>query len=189
MTARRMPISRLSSSNSHRIPREREVLVSIFNASSSPWTGRMLSVLRIVAGLLYFEHGLQKMVNFPPAARGAVPYHLFTLAPGFAGLIETICGFLLVIGLFTRGAAFLASGEMAVAYFKVHIVRSLFPINNLGDNVVLYCFLFLYFVFAGAGPWSVDALIGRSRTRSPETPARNDDIPAIRPRREHLEAS
>ena len=136
----------------------------------------MLSVLRIVAGLLYFEHGLQKVFNIPPAARGAIPYHLFTLAPGLAGLIETVCGFLILIGLVTRGAAFLASGEMAVAYFKVHIFRSLFPINNMGDNVVLYCFLFLYLVFAGAGPWSVDSLIGRPRARPPETPARNDDM-------------
>jgi len=164
-------------------------IVSIFEASSSPWTTRLLSVLRIVAGALYFEHGLQKVFNIPPSARGAVPYDLFTLSPGFAGLIETICGFLILIGLLTRGAAFLASGEMAVAYFKVHILRSLFPINNMGDNVVLYCFLFLYFVFAGAGPWSMDSLIGRSRARPPETPARHDDIPALRPRREHLEAS
>lgn len=149
----------------------------------------MLSVLRIVTGLLYFEHGLQKVFNFPPSARGAVTYHLFTLSPGLAGLIETVCGFLILIGLLTRGAAFLASGEMAVAYFKVHILRSLFPINNMGDNVVLFCFVFLYLVFAGAGPWSLDSLIGRPRARPPETPARNDDIPAIRPRREHLEAS
>jgi putative oxidoreductase len=111
--------------------------VSVFSASSSPWTGRMLSVLRIVAGLLYFEHGLQKIFNFPPAPRGAVPYHLVTLTPGVAGLIETVCGFLILIGLVTRGAAFLASGEMAVAYFKVHIFRSLFPINNMGDSVVV----------------------------------------------------
>ncbi len=149
----------------------------------------MLSVLRIVVGLLYFEHGLQKVFNFPPSARGPVPYHFLTLSPGVAGLIETVCGFLILIGLFTRGAAFLSSGEMAVAYFKVHIHRSLFPINNMGDNVVLFCFLFLYLVFAGAGPWSVDSLIGRSRARPSETPARNDDIPAIRPRRDHLEAS
>jgi len=149
----------------------------------------MLSVLRIVAGVLYFEHGLQKVFNIPPAPRGAVPYHLFTLAPGMAGVIETVCGFLILIGLATRGAAFLASGEMAAAYFKVHILRSLFPINNMGDNVVLFCFVFLYLVFAGAGPWSVDSLIGRPRARQPETPARHDDIPALRPRREHVEAS
>ncbi|HWJ14229.1 MAG TPA: DoxX family protein [Gemmatimonadaceae bacterium] len=163
--------------------------MSVFNASSSPWTSRMLSVLRIVAGLLYFEHGLQKVFNFPPSARGPVPYDLFTLTPGFAGLIETVCGFLILIGFVTRGAAFLASGEMAAAYFKVHILRSLFPINNMGDNVVLYCFIFLYLVFAGAGPWSVDALVRRPRARPPETPAQRDEIPAIRPRREHLEAS
>ena len=184
-----MPTGRPSSSDKRRNLSGLEAVVSVFNASSSPWTSRMLSVLRIVAGLLYFEHGLQKVFNVPPSARGPVPYDLFTLSPGFAGLIETVCGFLILIGLVTRGAAFLASGEMAVAYFKVHILRSLFPINNMGDNVVLYCFLFLYFVFAGAGPWSEDALIGRSRTRPPETPARNDDIPAIRPRQEHLEAS
>ena len=131
----------------------------------------MLSVLRIVVGLLYFEHGLQKVFNFPPATRAAVPYHLFTLTPGIAGLIETVCGFLILIGLMTRGAAFLASGEMAVAYFKVHIFRSLFPINNLGDNVVMYCFIFLYLVFAGAGPWSVDALIGKGRRNAQHSAA------------------
>ena len=163
--------------------------MSIFNAPSSPWTGRMLSVLRIVAGLLYFEHGLQKVFNFPPSTRGPVPYNLFTLTPGLAGIIEMVCGFLILVGLVTRGAAFLASGEMAVAYFKVHIVRSLHPINNMGDNVVLFCFIFLYLVFAGAGPWSVDSLIGRSRARRTQTPARNDEIPSIRPRRDHLEAS
>ena len=150
------------------------------------WASKLQSIVRIVLALLYLQHGLSKYLGFP----GSPPanFHVFSLY-GLAGAIEIVGSLLVLVGLFTRPAAFIISGEMAVAYFKVHIVRSLFPINNMGDNVVLYCFLFLYFVFAGAGPWSVDALIGRSRTRPPETPARNDDIPAIRPRREHLEAS
>ena len=135
--------------------------MSIFNASSSPWTSRMLSVLRIVAGLLYFEHGLQKVFNFPPSARGPVPYDLFTLSPGFAGLIETVCGFLILIGLVTRGAAFLASGEMAVAYFKGHAAQGFWPVLNQGHPAVQFCFLFLYLSAAGAGPWSLDALRNR----------------------------
>ena len=85
---------------------------------------------------------------------------------GAAGVIETVGGLALLLGLFTRPVAFLASGEMAVAYFKVHFARSVFPINNRGDNVVLFCFVLLYLVFAGGGAWSLDALRSRSRRRS-----------------------
>ena len=91
-----------------------------------------------------------------------MPYLLMSLN-GLAGIIETFGGVLLLIGFLTRPVAFLAAGEMAVAYFKVHIVRSIFPIANGGDNVVLFCFIYLYFVFAGAGPWSLDAMIARRR--------------------------
>jgi putative oxidoreductase len=91
-----------------------------------------------------------------------VPYEVMSLN-GLAGIIETVGGILLLVGLFSRAVAFLAAGEMAVAYFKVHTVRSIFPIANGGDNVVLFCFVYLYLVFAGAGPWSLDAVIARRR--------------------------
>jgi len=131
--------------------------------SEATWTGRMLSVLRIVVALLFIEHGTNKIFGWPPSRGGpSVPYVLMSLN-GAAGIIETFGGILLLIGLFTRPIAFLAAGEMAVAYFKVHIVRSIFPIANGGDNVVLFCFIYLYFVVAGAGPWSLDALVARRR--------------------------
>lgn len=125
----------------------------------------MLSVLRVVTAVLYFEHGLQKVFNLPPIVGVPVPYYVASLN-GAAGLIETVGGFALLLGLFTRPVALIAAGEMAVAYFKVHLERSIFPINNRGDNVVLFCFIFLYLMVAGAGPWSVDAILDRSRRRS-----------------------
>jgi putative oxidoreductase len=123
----------------------------------SAWQPQLLSVLRIVAGLLFIEHGLQKIFDFPPAAMPH-PYVLMTLAPGLAGLIEVIGGGLLILGLFTRYAALICSGEMAAAYFMAHLPRSIYPINNGGDAAVLYCFIFLYIAAAGAGPFSLDAM-------------------------------
>ena len=119
-------------------------------------SGVMLAVLRIVSGLLFLEHGLQKLTGFPPIAD---PTHVVPLnsMAGIAGFFELGCGLLIAIGLFTRVAAFLASGTMAVAYWTVHAQMGLFPVNNMGDAAILYCFVFLYFVFAGAGPLSVDA--------------------------------
>jgi putative oxidoreductase len=115
---------------------------------------RMLSVLRIMAGLLFLAHGTQKFFGFPPSPRP--PPELFSML-GAAGAIELICGTLIAIGLFTRPAAFLASGMCAFAYFIGHYPRGFFPTANGGDAAVLYCFLFLYLVFAGPGPWSLDA--------------------------------
>jgi putative oxidoreductase len=116
-----------------------------------------LSVLRIVAALLFIEHGAQKIFNFPPAATPQ-PYALMTLAPGLAGLLELVGGALLLLGLFTRPVAFVLAGEMAVAYFMAHHTRSPFPLLNGGDAAVLFCFVFLYLAAAGPGPWSVDAM-------------------------------
>jgi uncharacterized membrane protein YphA (DoxX/SURF4 family) len=105
----------------------------------------------------------------PPFHRSTVPpFHLLSLN-GLAGILETFGGFAILLGLFTRPVAFVLAGEMAVAYFKVHIARSIFPINNRGDNVVLFCFIYLFLVFAGAGPWSIDAMIARSRRRRTES--------------------
>ena len=115
---------------------------------------QMLSVLRIMTGLLFLAHGTQKFFGFPPSPRPAP--ELFSML-GAAGAIELICGTLIAIGLFTRPAAFLSSGMCAAAYFIAHYPRSFFPAANGGDAAVLYCFVFLYLVFAGPGPWSLDA--------------------------------
>jgi putative oxidoreductase len=128
------------------------------NATALTWAPRVLSILRIVAALLFIEHGTQKIFDFPHSATH-MPYVLATLVPGLAGLIETIGGLLLLFGLFARPAAFIMSGEMAVAYFMGHFPRSPFPLLNGGGEAVLYCFVFLYLAFAGPGPWSLDAAL------------------------------
>jgi putative oxidoreductase len=119
----------------------------------------MLSVLRIMAALIFMAHGTQKILGFP-AAEQTPP---ITSLPGIAGLFELIGGAFLVLGLFTRPVAFLLSGVMAAAYFIAHAPQSFFPVQNGGDAAILYCFVFLYLVFAGPGPWSVDALRGGQR--------------------------
>jgi putative oxidoreductase len=120
------------------------------------WSERMLSILRIVAALLYLEQGLAKFFGFPHVANFD-NLNLVSLI-GVAGLIETIGSALLLLGLFTRIAAFIMSGEMAFAYFMSHAPRGFFPILNNGEVAVLYCFLFLYFAVAGGGAWSIDQL-------------------------------
>jgi putative oxidoreductase len=119
----------------------------------------MLSVLRIMAGLLFLEHGMAKLVGFP--SHGEMP--AFMELEWFAGSIELIGGTLVALGLCTRAAAFIMSGEMAIGYFIFHAPRSFFPLLNGGEAAVLYCFVFLYFVFAGAGPLSLDALVWRRK--------------------------
>ncbi|HVX41366.1 MAG TPA: DoxX family protein [Gemmatimonadaceae bacterium] len=144
--------------------------MSMFEPADRFWSSRMLSVLRIVAGLLFFEHGLQKMFGFPPGS-GPHPAYVLVSEMGLAGLLETFGGAALLLGLFTRPVAFLLSGEMAVAYFQVHIRRSVYPIENRGENVILFCFVFLYLVFAGAGAWSFDAMLARRKRRAIAEPA------------------
>jgi putative oxidoreductase len=119
---------------------------------------QMLSILRIVSGLIFFEHGLQKLVGFPPYPAGASAPSIWSTMGGFGGLFEFFGGILLILGLFTRPVAFILAGEMAVAYWWVHGPRNFFPVLNGGDAAILYCFVFLYMFFAGGGPWSVDAL-------------------------------
>lgn len=126
------------------------------------WAPRVLSIVRIMVGLLYLQHGLNKLFDFPPTATHA-PYNLFSLVPGLAGLLETFGSLLLILGLFTRPVAFLLSGEMAIAYFMAHAPRSFFPLLNGGDVVVLFSFTFLYLAVAGGGDWSLDRLLGRQR--------------------------
>ena len=129
------------------------------NASTlQTWAPRALSILRIVAGLIFIEHGTQKFLAFPIGEGGAPP----AMSMGwYAGIIELVAGALLVLGLFTRPAAFIASGTMAVAYWYAHAPQNFFPVNNGGDAAILYCFVFLYLVFAGPGPWSLDAMRDR----------------------------
>ena len=124
-------------------------------SSTSPWAPRVLSILRIVAALVFMAHGTQKILGFPASTMHPALLSL----PGIAGMLEMIGGVLLVVGLFSRPVAFLLSGEMAVAYFIGHAPKSFFPALNGGDAAILFCFVFLYIFFAGPGPWSVDAQV------------------------------
>lgn len=114
-----------------------------------------LSALRIVTALLFIAHGTQKLFAFP-AGRMPGTVELFSLM-GLAGVLEVFGGLLVLVGLFTRPTAFVLSGLAAFAYWLGHAPRDFFPVNNGGDAAILFCFAFLYFVFAGPGPWSLDA--------------------------------
>lgn len=138
--------------------------MSIFAPARPIWVSRMLSVLRIVAAFLFIQHGTQKMFGFPPSGRPFGGFELISQT-GLAGILETFGGFCILIGFLTRPVAFLLAGEMAVAYFQVHFRRAFLPIANGGDNAVLFCFIYLFLVFAGAGVWSVDDAIARARDR------------------------
>jgi len=122
------------------------------------WAPRMHSVLRIVTALVLFVHGTQKILGFPASNR--VP-EAFTMV-WTAGMLELIGGALLIVGLFTRPVAFVLSGLMAAAYFIAHAPQSFYPSLNGGAAAIVFCFVFLYFVFAGPGPWSVDAMRNRN---------------------------
>ena len=128
------------------------------------WLGKFspycYALLRIVAGLMFAIHGSMKVLGWP-GNKGAMP--IASLA-GVAGIIELVCGVLIMIGFLASFAAFLASGEMAYAYFSVHALGGFWPPLNGGELAVLYCFLFLYMATRGSGVWSVDALMGRANT-------------------------
>jgi len=127
--------------------------MTFFN-SLSRYQPHLLGILRIMAGLLFLQHGLVKLFGFPPGAEpGQQP---LAGMMGAAGLIETITGVLIVLGLFTRPAAFIAAGFCAVAYWMVHGPQNFYPILNQGELAALYCFVFLYFVAAGPGAFSID---------------------------------
>ncbi|MCA1299025.1 DoxX family protein [Stappia indica] len=121
------------------------------------YSALFLSVFRIMAGLLFLQHGTTKYLSLPASQMSGVSP--MTMG-GAAGLIELVCGALIVIGLFTRLAAFLASGTMAVAYFMVHAPQGTYPLLNGGELAVLYCFSFLYLAAAGPGPLSIDRMRG-----------------------------
>jgi putative oxidoreductase len=131
-------------------------------AALERWAPIFLSVLRIVVGLVFLEHGTQKLLGFP--ASDSMP-GMLTLS-WFAGVLELVGGALILIGLCTRPVAFILSGQMAFAYWMAHAPKSPFPVLNGGDAAILFCFVFLYLVFAGAGPWSADAM-RKSTTRLP----------------------
>jgi putative oxidoreductase len=133
---------------------------TIMTDTMAAWTPRALSVLRIMTGLLIIQHGLGKLIHFPPLPAYANVQPLSLL--GAAGFIELIGGALLILGLFTQPAAFIVSGEMAVAYFMVHAPKSFYPLINGGTLAIMYCFACLYLSTAGAGPWSVDAAMKRA---------------------------
>jgi putative oxidoreductase len=119
----------------------------------------VLSLVRIVAALLFMEHGLMKLFHFPapqPGVSGALPPMLMA-----AAALEIVGGGLLALGLFSRPVAFVLSGQMAVAYFIAHYPKSPWPGINGGDPAILYCFIFFYLVFAGPGPLSLDAMVRR----------------------------
>jgi len=118
-----------------------------------------LSLLRIVAALIFIEHGTQKLFGFPAAPATGYP-ELLSLF-WWQGVIEVIGGALLFLGLFTRFVAFILAGDMAVAYWMVHAPKSPHPALNGGDAAILYCFVFLYIAAAGSGPWSIDRLLKR----------------------------
>ena len=124
------------------------------------WSPQVLSLLRIVVSLLFMQHGGQKLFGFPAPQNAS--FELFSLY-GMAGILEFFGGALLLIGLFTRPIAFLLCGEMAFAYFLSHFPKGFWPIVNRGELAVLFCFIFLYFVFSGGGPWEIDRLINKRK--------------------------
>src|SRR5215470_14329545 len=127
----------------------------------SKWSPYLLSILRIVAALLFFEHGTQKLFGYPPG-QPYTGFPNFSLL-GIAGMLEFAGGLLLLLGLFTRPVAFIMAGEMAVGYFRVHFPRSVFPLLNGGEITVALCFIFLYLSATGPGPLALSNLRKRKR--------------------------
>jgi putative oxidoreductase len=120
--------------------------------SLDKWAPHALALLRVVTALLFIAHATGKLFGFPDLGFRPELFSLF----GIAGMIEIVGSVLLILGLFTRPIAFILSGEMAIAYFMAHAPNSFFPILNQGESAVLFCFVFLYLVFAGPGAWSLD---------------------------------
>ena len=118
----------------------------------SAYAPQALAVLRIVAALLFIAHGSQKLLGVPASEFSPPMFSIFW----FAGVIEIVSGIMILLGFFTRPAAFIASGTMAFAYWIAHAPSNAFPVNNGGDAAILFCFAFLYLVFAGPGAWSVN---------------------------------
>ena len=130
-------------------------------ALSTTWAPRVLSILRIIVAFLFLQFGTAKLFAFPgPLMPGGGTAPIGSL-PWTAGVLEAFGGFLLLLGLFTRPVAFLLSGEMAVAYFMSHAPQGFWPVLNQGTQAALFAFVWLYISSAGAGPWSLDAIVRR----------------------------
>jgi putative oxidoreductase len=125
------------------------------------WTPYLLSVVRIITGFLFMQHGAQKIFGLLGGSRGGPPQ--FLSQSWIGGVLEFFGGLLIILGLFTRPVAFILSGMMAVAYFQVHAPRGFWPIQNGGELAALYCFVFLYLSAAGGGAWSLDSIWRRSK--------------------------
>jgi putative oxidoreductase len=123
------------------------------------WSPQALAALRIMTALLMLQHATMKFFAFPAPMLFPGPLPGIIVA---AGLIELVTGTLIVLGLFTRPAAFLASGTMAAAYFMGHATKGFFPVMNQGEAAIMFCFAFFYLIFAGPGAWSLDGLRGRN---------------------------
>ena len=124
-----------------------------------PYTATFHALLRIVAGVLFFQHGLPKLFGYPGAGEPAETFSQLW----FAGIIEVFGGLAITLGLFTSVVAFIASGELAVAYFQAHAPRGFWPVANGGELAAIFCFVFLYLAATGAGKWSLDSLTRRRR--------------------------
>ena len=120
------------------------------------WVGHLHAALRVVTGLLFLEHGTAKLLKFPVTEAFKDSVQLFSFT-GLTAELELAGGILIIVGLFTRATAFVLAGMMAVAYFMAHAPQSFFPIVNMGDLAIMFCFVFLYLAAAGAGPYSLDA--------------------------------
>jgi len=132
-----------------------EIMMPAIDGFLATWSPRMLSILRIMIGLLFLEHGTSKYLSLPVSpSTGVAPVSL----SGINGMIELVGGVLIVLGLFTRPVAFILAGDMAVAYFIAHAPRGFFPLLNVGELAIIYCFVFLYLAVAGGGVWSFDHL-------------------------------
>lgn len=127
--------------------------------TASAWAPRVRSLLRIMTGLLFLQHGMTKFLNIPPSDMYGVPP---TSIYGIAGIFELVGGILIVLGLFTRPVAFILSGVMAVAYFHTHAPQGFYPLLNGGELAIMYSFVFLYLACMGGGVWSVDAKRGKA---------------------------
>jgi putative oxidoreductase len=130
--------------------------------SLTRFTDPVYCITRLIVGLLFASHGGQKILGFPPGGHGAGAGLML-----LGGWIELVCGLLIAVGLLTRVAAFIASGEMAVAYFMVHAKGGFFPIVNHGESAVFYCWFFFFAIFYGAGLWSLDAMLFKRGAMAP----------------------
>ena len=137
--------------------------MSIFDPSPSPSAAKMLAVFRIVAGLIFVTAGTTKLFGFPPSPIPGMSPVDPASQMGIGAMLEVVGGLAVALGLFTRPVAFVLAGEMAVAYFQFHAPSSFWPTINQGMPAILYCFFFLYLVFAGAGAWSADGVLFRRR--------------------------